>query len=154
MCEHCGCEGFGPLRELHEDHLAILAASTRLTDAVSSGNPDAVRKAVAALVAMLEPHERNEELGLYREMARGAPEYVANLLGGHEEVGRLIESSPRTGEGMAALLDAVRRLQLHIFIEEQDLFPYAIQMFTGVQWDLIEDVHAGRLEKRDSARSS
>jgi hypothetical protein len=85
---------------------------------VSSGNLDAVRQAVAALVAMPEPHERNEELGLYREMARDAPEYVANLLGEHEEVGRLIAESPRTGEGIAALLNAVGRLQMHIFIEE------------------------------------
>jgi len=123
VCEHCGCEGFGPLRELHEDHLAILRASTRLTDAVSSGNPDMVREEAAALGDLLEPHERNEELGLYREMARDAPEYVANLLGEHEEVGRLIASSPRTGEGMAALMNGVGKLQMHIFIEEQDFFP-------------------------------
>jgi hypothetical protein len=113
-----------------------------------------VRKAVAALVAMLEPHERNEELGLYREMARDAPEYVANLLGEHEEVGRLIASSPRTDEGLAALMNGVGKLQMHIFIEEQDFFPYAIQMFTAAQWDLIEGVHAGRRERRDSAGSS
>ncbi len=151
MCEHCGCAGFGPLRQLHEDHLAILDASTRLADAVRSGDPDAVRQAAAVLVALLDPHERNEEAGLYREMARAAPEYVANLLGEHEEVGRLIASSSQAGGGGAELLNAVGRLQMHIFTEEQDLFPYAIQMFTAAQWDLVEAVHAGRPERPGGA---
>jgi len=140
MCEHCGCEAFGPLRELHADHLAILSSIGRLTDAVARADSDAVEEQQGALIHLLDRHDGNEELGIYGEIAKSDPGYVTILLAEHERIARLLRASPLTEEGMAEITDGLALLQHHISIEELDLFPYAMQVLTSVQWDLIERV--------------
>lgn len=121
----------------------------RLSDAVGSEDPAVLCEKAAALVSLLQRHDRNEELGLYRETERAAPEYVANLLREHREIDRLITSSPRTSEGVAALMNGIDKLRKHIFVEEQDLFPYAFQTLSVAQWDVVEAVHAAARSSRD-----
>jgi len=37
--------------------------------------------------------------------------------------------------------DGLRRLQDHIFTDEQDAYPYAIQTLPPGQWDMVDDAH-------------
>ncbi len=138
MCEHCGRETFGPIRELHQDHLAILSACARLSDALSAGDRKVAHMAQAELTTLLDAHERDEEDGLYRELAMEAPEYVAARLAEHDAVGRLLRSALDDAHGDEVLRRGAARLCQHIFTEEQDLFPYALQTLSRSQWEAIE----------------
>ncbi len=143
MCEHCGCWELGAVRDLHADHLTILDACGRLSDALTgAAGSEAVRVAHRALLDLLDRHERAEERGIYQEVARDAPEYIANLLAEHGEIGHLV----RPPAGGAVSPDALRRgiagLQRHIFTEEQDLFPYAYQILSHEQWDAVDAARA------------
>ena len=142
MCEHCGCQDFGPVRELHRDHLAILDVCVRLADALDAGDPAALRTEREALAALLSQHERREETGLYREIGGSAPEYVAALIAEHGEVGHLLRSPADDREGEEPLRRGIARLRQHIFTEEQDLFPFALQTLSPAQWDSVEDVQS------------
>ena len=138
MCEHCGCERFGPVGDLHRDHLAILDVCVRLTDALGAADAAGLRREQEALATLLSEHERREEMGVYREIARSAPEYVAALITEHREVGLLLRSPAVDAEGRELLLRGIARLRQHIFTEEQDLFPYALQTLSRARWDSVE----------------
>lgn len=141
MCEHCGCEQFGPIRELHSDHIQLLGWIDRIISALAANDLPAAEHLRLLMAALLERHDRFEEAGIYPQIAKVAPEYAVILDRGHHKIRQGMTSPLVTaadGERLKATLDILQR---HIFMEEQDLFPYAMQMLGNDEWDQIELAH-------------
>lgn len=140
MCEHCGCREFGPIQRLYEEHNRLLALIERVRDEVRAGDLFAAGGVLTQLIEGINPHSRREEKGLYLQLDAEDAEYVQRLMAEHREVDELVVPGNlvpgRTGE----LLRGLDLLSQHIFVEEQDLFPYAYQVLSNEAWDRIDQL--------------
>src|SRR5476651_792553 len=58
---------------------------------------------------------------------RNEPAYIARLTAEHGPIELLLGALAHSGEGRAFISDGLRRLQDHIFTDEQDAYPFAFQ---------------------------
>lgn len=85
-------------------------------------------------------HAAVEEAGLFAQLtaAGEAVEEVALLVAQH----RRITADLTTGTSSPQWLRGVlAELTLHAEIEDNDLFPYAMQMLPNDRWGLVEEIH-------------
>lgn len=143
MCEHCGCETFGPIQDLHADHERILQAIDRIDDQLTGGDGSALTREVKALLTLMRTHNGKEEAGIYTMLIENDPRYVASLALEHQLIDNDLRASAHTSEGRARVARAVRRLRDHIFMEEQDTYPYAFQTLSTAQWHFVDDAPVG-----------
>lgn len=144
MCEHCGCETFGPIQDLHREHELILSVGARLATAISDGADDATLGGLMrSLVSVLSGHNAREEAGIYEALRSSDPVYVDALERGHARIDDLLSSPATDAAGLRRILLGLSELHDHIFTEEQDTYPYAFQTLTADEWDLVEKAQAG-----------
>lgn len=74
-------------------------------------------------------------------LAQNEPAYIARLTAEHGPIELLLGALAHSGEGRAFIADGLRRLQDHIFTDEQDAYPYAFQTLPPGQWDMVDDAH-------------
>ena len=156
MCDHCGCREVTPIRRLMDEHERLLDLAGEIRDALRAGDPAAARARFAELTALLLPHVRAEERGLFSVMReRGEfTEHVDALEAEHGELEARIAAAPDD----AALPEVLDRLQAHIYAENFGLFPAALAGLGGDEWAEVEAregrtaaeplEHARRLEVR------
>ena len=70
MCSYCGCRNIPMIAQLNAEHDAIVNSSYALEIAYRDQDMDAARTACKELGALLHPHPRREQLGLFAEMER------------------------------------------------------------------------------------
>jgi len=145
MCSYCGCQDLTAIGRLMAEHVDIVEATGALRRAALDGDAAAARAAGTVLGALLDPHTRGEEAGLFAELAPvdGFGEHIATLCGEHDDL----------DEDLAAVIDGdlgrvepfVTRLRNHIDREENGLFPAAaIALDAEVLQRLAEDPAAER----------
>ena len=125
MCSCCGCLDLTVIGTLAAEHAAILDVAGTLRVTAAAGD---VAGAVAAghrLAALLGPHTRGEETGIFAELSAveefAAP--VAGLCAEHHALDAALDSVVAGHlSGVAAFLADLRR---HIDREENGLFPAA-----------------------------
>jgi hypothetical protein len=136
MCDHCGCREVTPIRRLMDEHERLLDLAGEIRDALRAGDPAAARARFAELTALLLPHVRAEERGLFSVMReRGEfTEHVDALEAEHGELEARIAAAPDD----AALPEVLDRLQAHIYAENFGLFPAALAGLGGDEWAEVE----------------
>ena len=150
MCEHCGCQVFGPLAELHDDHERILAAVECVRTAMGGATTPATESTLASLRRLLAVHDAKEERGIYVMLAHDDREYAAMLRAGHGDIQAALSAAPSSPASQAGILAGLRLLQQHIFTEELDTYPYAYQTLSPSQWDEVTRVHTDVVNERNA----
>ncbi|MHB1008233.1 MAG: hemerythrin domain-containing protein [Propionibacteriaceae bacterium] len=139
MCSYCGCDSIEVIGRFMGEHEEIVNATGRMRAAVRSANPQAVEDARSEVSALLWPHTRAEEAGLFRVMAREElyADHIATLCGEHQNLDELLAVvTPGDDEAMLRFNDALRT---HIDKEDNGLFPAAAVALDGAAW---LEVHA------------
>ena len=90
MCSYCGCRNIPMIAQLNAEHDAIVNSSYALEIAFRDQDVEAARTACKELGALLHPHTRREEDGLFAEMKKDElfTEHVASLCAEHDRTGR------------------------------------------------------------------
>jgi len=96
---------------------------------------------LARCFSLLRTHKAKKEAGIYAMLAQNEPAYIARLTAEHGPIELLLGALAHSGEGRAFIADGLRRLQDHIFTDEQDAYPYAFQTLPPGQWDMVDDAH-------------
>jgi hypothetical protein len=142
MCEHCTCQTFGPIEDLHADHELMLQMIGHIRSLLKAGGDgDDITGEIGPLLSLLRTHNAKEEAGIYAMLAQNEPAYIARLTAEHGPIELLLGALAHSGEGRAFIADGLHRLQDHIFTDEQDAYPFALQMLPPGQWDMVDDAH-------------
>jgi len=137
MCGYCGCRAITVIGQLSAEHDQIVNLTGELRRAVDGADTAAVRGAVTALKAALDPHASTEEHGMFAELRRDSDftDHVDALCGEHddldERLGRLADGDL---SGFPAFETLLRR---HIDREENGLFPAAAIALDGPAWERV-----------------
>lgn len=142
MCSYCGCEAEPVIRSLMSDHAAIATRARRIRGALADNHLDAARRDVAELASFFEHHGRVEEAGLFAQL-REAGEAAGEVTGLEGDHRRLIAglSRPDLVEHRQDLEQLLAELLAHAEVEDNDLFPFAMQVLPNPCWALVEQVH-------------
>lgn len=138
MCSYCGCESVEVIGRFMAEHVEIVNANGDLRRAVERGAGPQVRAAADRLAALLTPHTRAEEVGLFSVLSRDEEftEHVARLCAEHTDLdARLLDIAEGRWDDMAGFERALRD---HIDREENGLFPAAAIAFAGPEWTEVD----------------
>ncbi len=125
MCSYCGCHELTFIGRLAAEHDAIIEAGGDLRRAARGGDLVELASAGSALGALLDPHTRGEETGLFAElrMLDEFVEPVASLCAEHRDLDDDLRGI--AGGDVTRVDRFIARLRNHIDREENGLFPAA-----------------------------
>lgn len=135
MCSYCGCEAEPVIERLMDDHALISDLSYRIRDALASGRLGDAESLTGRLASEFERHTRIEEGGLFAQMreAGEAAEEVDGLIADHERL-RPALAQPGLTRDPGRLLERLAEVTRHAEIEDNDLFPFALQQLPNERW--------------------
>ncbi len=140
MCSYCGCEAEPVIERLMDDHALISDLIYRVGEALDAGCPDDAARLTARLAAEFERHSRIEEAGLFAQMTEAgeAVEELERLLGEHRLLRPALHEAGLAADPsrLRALLSTLTR---HAEVEDNDLFPYALQQLPNERWAALAD---------------
>jgi hypothetical protein len=140
MCEYCGCQAIAAIDELTREHDRVVD----LIGAARAARDDAPALAALAgqILAILGPHTRVEEEGLFRALAADFADHVAALRAEHGDIeAALAEAASGNAQNLQPALD---RLREHILKEQDGVFPAALTTLRTEDWDVVDKVRAGQ----------
>jgi len=140
MCDHCGCRQ-GSIKELMDQHEVIAAIGDDLRRCLVAGDEWGARTRLDDLLTILRPHVQWEEAGLFARMsARGDfAGHVEALEAEHASLYAQAEMADAAdSDWSAVVLEMLTDLDEHIYRENFGLFPGAISVLDGNDWDAIE----------------
>lgn len=144
MCGHCGCHGVDAIRELKDEHDALLDEVEGVRRALAVDDREGARGLLERLVGHLASHVRREESGIFTAM-RDDGEFAAEVAALEDEhqhldagVDRLDPTSPDFTTRVAALFD---ELSEHIEREDLGLFPASVVTLGAPGWARVEQAH-------------
>lgn len=142
MCDYCGCLSHAVIADLTEDHEQIAAVAGSAAAAHTAGNRDEVRSAVTRIVELLEPHTAREESVLFPELAAaGAQAHTESLADEHAVLDALLAAVLEDIEtGWDLLPGALDLLHTHIWREDYDVFPAALQLLGPAAWARVAGI--------------
>lgn len=139
MCSYCGCRALTEIADLTAQHESLINATGPLRKAAAAQDQDAIKIHIASLVAILDPHTSQEELGVFAELKKRAEftEHVNTLCAEHDYLHSLFA---RVAAGEMDLAEtAIAALRDHIEKEENGLFPAAAVEIEGPLWQELAD---------------
>ncbi len=141
MCSYCGCEAEPLITALMDDHAMIADLAYRALQALDAGDIETAGSLVAEVAERFEAHSLGEEAGLFAEMtaAGEAPVEMARLVADHRRL-RPMLASPGLAADADRLRAALADLERHAQSEDNDLFPYALQVLPADSWDRINEI--------------
>ena len=145
MCGHCGCHGVDAVRELEEEHAALVEQAHDVRRALAAGEPQRAADLVRGLVGHLHTHVRREETGIFAALRSSGEflEEVAELEGEHRHLDAGIDGldpdAPDFAARVAALLG---ELEEHIEREDLGIFPVSVVTLGAAGWELVDRAHA------------
>lgn len=139
------------IRDYISEHALVLNLGRQAVREINGGDLDAARRLVAEMADELRSHWRGEENGLFKIMAADemVAEHIGPLIRDHRELDDLLATVDLARpEGQQAIRDAVEDLWVHTQKEEDGIFPAALTMLDGDEWDAAieawHDAHPGR----------
>lgn len=138
MCSYCGCEAEPVIESLMQDHAVISHLAYRVGRALDSGDPDRVVTLTDQLAGEFAVHSLGEEAGLFAEMraAGEAEAEISRLVADHVRL-RAALADPGVTSRPDALRAVLGELTEHAETEDDDLFPFALQVLPAAAWDRI-----------------
>lgn len=145
MCSYCGCGAEPLIAALTDDHALIADLAYRVVQALDSADTGRAESLMWRLAQAFASHSMREEAGLFAEMvaAGEAAAEVRQLVADHQRLRPLL-ASPRLARSPHQLRAALADLERHARTEENDLFPYALQVLPASSWDRINRTGAPR----------
>ena len=142
MCDHCGCRELTPVSRLMDEHDRLRDLSEHVRRHLAAGDDAGARAHFSELLVVLAPHVATEEGSLF-PMLRESDEladHVRVLEGEHaglyDDVDDLDDAPAeawRTG-----VLRVLHDLDEHMYKEDFGLFPAALAILDGDQWDAVD----------------
>lgn len=144
MCEYCGCRGVPAVRELMEEHDALIQDAHDVRAALHSGDRAETVARLEHLTAHLSPHVHREEAGIFaalREQGDWADE-VSQLEGEHQDLDSAIAELDPLGASFAGrVLVLLESLEEHIERENLGIFPVSVVTLGAPGWDTVAEAH-------------
>jgi Hemerythrin HHE cation binding domain len=145
VCEYCGCQALATIDELTREHDLVVGLIGAARSAAACDFPRMVDLA-RRITAVLGPHTRVEEDGLFPAMAGDFPDHIAALRAEHRHIEAVLAEAatgPPADPGWPTrLTSALRLLRQHILKEQDGVFPAALATLTTADWETIEKVRA------------
>jgi hemerythrin-like domain-containing protein len=145
MCHHCGCRGVEAIRELMDEHTALIDQVYVVRQALESGNPTDAVAGLVNLFSRLERHVQREEAGIFRAL-RSLGEFrdeVDDLVGEHGHLERAIAAlDPGSPDFPAVVEHLLDDLALHIDREDYGIFPVSVVTLGAGGWAMVDRAHA------------
>jgi hemerythrin-like domain-containing protein len=145
MCDHCGCRGVDAIRELMDEHTALVDESYGVRQALQSGNRAEAMTLLTELVPRLERHVRREEDGIFRAL-RDSGEFldeVDALKGEHDDFEKSIAAlDPEGRDFHAAVSTLLDDLSAHIDREDYGIFPVSVVTLGAAGWSIVDQAHS------------
>jgi hemerythrin-like domain-containing protein len=145
MCGHCGCHGVDAVRELEQEHEALLDQAHGVHRSLARGEHGDAGRLLRHLVADLARHVRREEEGIFaamREQGEFAVEVEA-LEGEHLALDAALAAlDPAAPDFGARVLGILRELAEHIEREDLGIFPVSVVSLGRAGWATVDRAHA------------
>ncbi len=144
MCSYCGCEAEPVIEALMADHAWIASRVRAITRALGQNDTGNVQLLAAELAEEFGRHAALEEAGLFTQLreAGEAVDEVERLTVEHRQLAEGFSASVKSGGDSLGILLAM--LMRHAQAEDNDLFPYAMQMLPNECWEEISRVDRAR----------
>ncbi|MFD8302693.1 hemerythrin domain-containing protein [Streptomyces sp. NPDC059690] len=147
MCEYCGCQSLASIDELTREHDEVVRLISHLRGAHQDADVARMARVAREITAVLGPHTRVEEHGLFPAMAPEFPEQIAALEAEHRHIESVLAEAadgvtPSDPSWPERLMDAMAVLRDHILKEQDGVFPAALATLGTEEWEAIEKVRA------------
>jgi hemerythrin-like domain-containing protein len=119
-----------------DDHALIGDLIYRIREAVRSGRTPQTVALVEQLASAFERHTFEEEAGLFAQMtdAGEAVDEVLSLVSDHRRLRPALRDPSLVVAHPATLLSLLDAITAHAEIEDNDLFPFALQQLPNERW--------------------
>lgn len=158
MCEYCGCQQVTVVEQLTREHDAVVAVVGVVRHALDEERLDDVVEGCRRLVELLGPHTVVEEEGLFPLMVEDFPDHVQALEREHRDIEEVLAEADSSGPYDGTWPDRLRHslfvLREHILKEQDGVFPAALGLLDGEQWERVDDVRRRVGSALDSAHGS
>ena len=145
MCDHCGCRGVDAIRELMDEHSALVDQSYGVRRALRANDASGAMTLVTDLVSPLERHVQREEDGIFRAL-RDSGEFldeVEALEGEHHDFEKAIAAlDPDAPDFQAAVSSLLDHRAVHIDREDYGIFPVSVVPLGAAGWTTIDRAHS------------
>lgn len=146
MCDHCGCRQLTPVARLMAEHDRLRELTGQIRSALADGRDAAAGHHFTELLTVLGPHVAEEEGALFPALRREpeVADHVQQLESEHAQFYDALDEldDAYSPTGSAAWRDGVLRLLAdldeHLFKEDFGLFPAALALLDGADWDHME----------------
>jgi hemerythrin-like domain-containing protein len=147
VCEYCGCQALESVRILTEEHDQVVNLIGAARSARRRGDLTEHLKRCQEILAVLGPHTRVEEGGLFPAMAVDFPDQIAALVDDHKHIHAVLEHAcdttaaldPDWPDQVEAVFVLLRE---HILREQDGVFPAALFTLTTDQWDALDQMRS------------
>ncbi len=145
MCDYCGCNGVAPIRELMDEHEALMAEADAVREALGVGDHALAAVRIGHLAGHLDRHVRREEAGVFTAM-RDKGEFLDEL--------SELETEHRDFDALIAALDAeapdfadvvskmLADLDEHVEREDLGIFPVSVVTLGADGWKVVEQARS------------
>ncbi|MER8010069.1 hemerythrin domain-containing protein [Streptomyces sp. NPDC094149] len=147
MCEYCGCQSLASIDELTREHDEVVRLISHLRSAHQDADVARMARVAREITAVLGPHTRVEEHGLFPAMALDFPEQIAALEAEHRHIESVLAeaadgAAPSDPSWPERLMAAMAVLRDHILKEQDGVFPAALATLGTEEWEAVEKVRA------------
>jgi len=146
MCEYCGCQAIPAIKQLTQEHDEIIDLVGEVRSAHRRGDVARMILLSGRIDSALVPHTMVEEQALFPAMAGDFPEQIAILEDEHRRIEQVLAEA-HDGQPSASwpqrLIDLLALLREHILKEQDGVFPAALSILNGEEWDRLDAVRAG-----------
>lgn len=139
MCSYCGCDAVECVGRFMDDHVDLVNRTGELRHACEGGDSAQVGSAADHLDALLAPHARAEEAGIFTvlgEREEFAPT-VERLIGEHRRIDELLAAVRADPSAFRAFETLLRD---HFDREENGLFPAAAIELADGEWERVHEL--------------
>ena len=145
MCGHCGCHGVDAIRELKDEHDALVDEAEKVRRALAADDRERAAALMKELIGHLGSHVRREEIGIFTAL-RDSGEFVEEvdaLEGEHRHLDAGIDLlDPDAPDFHVRVAELFRELEEHIEREDLGIFPASVVTLGAAGWDTVERAHA------------
>ena len=148
VCSYCGCEAEPVIALLMDDHATVASLIRDAERRLENGDIDRAFEAAADIQIIFGRHSRMEEKGLFAQLqaAGEASDEVAALTAEHRKITAGLSAAAGARDGIL-LRRVLEFLAAHAQIEDNDLFPFALQRLPNERWGYVEEVHQAMLTR-------
>lgn len=144
MCEYCGCQSLDPIDCLTQEHDLVVGLIGELRQAHRAGDSPRMAQLARRISAVLVPHTRVEEEGLFPAFRAEFPDHIESLVAEHRRIEAVLdeagEQTPGDPTWPERLVDTMDLLRDHILKEQDGVFPAALATLSTEDWETVQRV--------------